>query len=199
MTATPDAATESLGQGGEPPALPPTPDAGAIGGTDWISQILVSVIASLVVAGVLLLGYHHLLARRAPRQGVLSLAEVLETKQLQLAIMASKPGTTAAQRNQATAEMGSFARDLEREISAIQRECECVMFVREAVVRAADSGVIDYTDELRRKVGLEGVTKEQLMSQVKALNQGIASFGGDPRTMPPGLHGAGRPVEGDTE
>lgn len=176
-----------------------TPEEAVVASTDWISQTLISAIATLLIGGLMLLGYHQFVARSVPRQGVLSLAEVLETKQLQLAIMASKPGATAAQRNQATAEMGTFAHDLEREIAAIQRDCGCVMFVREAVLRATDSGVTDYTDELRRKVGLEGVTKEQLMAQVKTLNQGIASFGGDPSTLPTGQKGVGRQAEVDAE
>lgn len=76
--------------------------------------------------------------------------------------MATRPGATDRDREAAYDQIGQFGRDIEAAISELQRDCNCVLVVRAAVLKGHHE---DLTGELKKTLGYGvGHSVEQALS-----------------------------------
>lgn len=135
-------------------------------GVAW-TNILTIVAISTVLIGIALAGYHRIFVLPSKqRVAVLDVAEVVNLKELQLTVQTSKPGITDAERRDAYESIKTFAQDIEAGVAQLQEECGCLVFVKTAVVKAPTAE--DLTPRLKEMLGLDKITKESLVTQLRS-------------------------------
>lgn len=144
----------------------------------WMSLLMnAAVSAALIVTA--LLAYHQMFVLpNKQRVAVLDVAEVLQLKELQLTVQTSKPGITDAERGEAYESIKKFAQDIEAGVAQLQEECGCLVFVKNAVVKAPTAE--DLTPRLKEMLGLDKITKEALVAQLRS----TGGSGTPPQTGP---------------
>lgn len=131
----------------------------------WIN-LLQSVLISIVIAALGLWAYHHwIISPHKQHVAMLDIAEVLQLKELEMTVMMSRPGISDAERAQGYEAIKSFAGNIEEAVATLQRECECLILVRNAVVRAPAAE--DLTPRLKAMLEMEHVTKDALITQLR--------------------------------
>lgn len=132
----------------------------------WIG-ITIQALIGLLVALVLLVTYHFLIvAPREQRFAVVDLGEILALKELQVSVAASQSDSRDASPGAAMDVIAKFAKDLEGELDLMQAECRCVMLVRAAVIKPSQTD--DLTQDLKKRLGLDTMTREQLVQQLRS-------------------------------
>jgi hypothetical protein len=174
---------QSLAAGGTPAreAAAPAPSANLIG-----AQLYASTLLTVLIVLLALSVYHYWVAPRPPRVATVDLSEVLELKQLQVTAHSMKAGATDKDRAAAFDEIGRFARDMEAGVAELARECDCVLFVRAAVVKGVAE---DLTPALKRKMAMDGISAADMV-------QAIVGRRPDPTAAtlrPPVMEPGGRP------
>ena len=153
---------------GGPEPVQPTPASAATtivseadsGG--WLGMII-QWVGTLLIVMVALLIYHWRFAPPPQRVGVVDISEVLQIKQMQVTTKALQSGENSAA--EAYGEIAQFAAQIEGIISALQRECECTLFVKAAVIRPAEGE--DLTPILKQRLGIAHLDKNSLMEQMR--------------------------------
>lgn len=114
-------------------------------------QLKTILIASLV--SIVVVSLYHVTTRyvlKPPAYVVINLAEVVEAKEKVFTDMLSKPGITDADRGAAYELVKKFGADMEKEVANIQRDCNCMVFVKGALLAGAE----DKTPDLKKRLGL---------------------------------------------
>jgi hypothetical protein len=157
-----DAATE--------PAAPSSEavDTEAPGQTLSTPMPLWMVIASAALVSILVtilgqIAYAHY-GPKAVRIATVDINEVMQIKEVQLTVMASKPGVTDKEREAAYDEITKFGSSFEGAIGELQRDCDCLILVRAAVVKGAE----DMTGALKLKLGMGEVTLAQALATLSS-------------------------------
>ena len=133
----------------------------------WIGQ-LISVTTTLVVVAAVLVAYHFVyVAPNKQRFATVDISGILELKELEISVAASRPDATDAQRGQTFETIAQFARDMETAIGELQEACGCTLLVRAAVVKAA--GADDLTETLKMRLGVDKLNHGQLVQQLRSL------------------------------
>lgn len=126
-----------------------------------------TIIAMLLISlGVMLIGqlvYHQWFSKPLQRVVTVDLNEVLGLKQIQLTMQATKPGATDSDRAAAYDAIGQFGKDIESTLNDMQRDCNCLLVVRAAVLKGQNE---DLTNELKKRLGLEQVSLAQAVDSL---------------------------------
>lgn len=110
-------------------------------------------IAMTALVSVVVIAIYHVTIRyvvKSPAYVVINLAEVVEAKEKVFTTMLSKPGITDADRGSAYEQVKQFGTDMEKEVANIQKECQCMVFVKGALLAGAE----DKTADLKKRLGL---------------------------------------------
>lgn len=157
----------------EPIAEDAAPGAGPQTAARQPMSFIMTVVAMLLIsAAVMLVGqivYHQWFTKPTQRISTLDLNEIMQIKQLQLTTMATRPGATDRDREAAYDQIGQFGRDIEAAISELQRDCNCVLVVRAAVLKGHHE---DLTGELKKRLGMESASVEQALSALTGNGRG---------------------------
>lgn len=126
-----------------------------------------TIVAMLLISlGVMLVGqlvYHQWFSKPPQRVVTVDLNEVLGLKQIQLTMQATRPGATDADRAAAYDEIGQFGKDIETTLNEMQRDCNCLLIVRAAVLKGQNE---DLTSELKKRLGLDQVSLAQAVDSL---------------------------------
>jgi hypothetical protein len=136
----------------------PVPDAPTSSTAERPLAVLVAMAAAvaLLVAGLVIAGYHALAAPTVPRFATVDLADVVAVREMQALLEATRSGGDAQSSLRAATQ---WPQDLERTLAAIQEECRCILLVRAAVVA---SRLTDFTPELKKRMGLDRLDAAEL-------------------------------------
>lgn len=139
----------------------------AEGGFSWIGYAINAAIALVVVSAALLLYHQFVVIPSKQRVAVVDITEVLELKELQVAVAATSSGATDEDRNLAFGEITKFAGEMERVVAELQNECQCTLLVRAAVLKTKAD---DLTPLLKERLGMRGVEKKALIDKLRTSN-----------------------------
>lgn len=134
----------------------------------WMG-IAAAALVSILVTILGLVAYAHY-GPKAVRIATVDINEVIQIKEVQLTVMATKPGVTDKEREAAYDEITKFGSSVEGAIGDLQRDCDCLILVRAAVVKGAE----DMTGALKLKLGMSDVTLAQALATLSS-----------PRSQPP--------------
>jgi hypothetical protein len=140
-----------------PEAAAPAP-ARALSGPLWAAIGLIAVAAALAgaVAGRLLQG-------EPARFAIADVEEVFAIAQLQMTDLITGKDVSDREREQAFELASQFGPKIEAALDAIQADCRCLLLVRGAVARGR---LPDYTDGLKRAIGVQGLDVAALKKKV---------------------------------
>jgi len=130
-------------------ALPVDQDTPAL----WMTRAIEAILVLLTVVALIAIYHFAVVERTAQRFALLDISEVIGIKQLVIADMAIRPGTTDMDREQIYDSVASFAKDIEAAVAQIQLECACTLLVRSAVVKT--TAAEDLTPLLKARLGLD--------------------------------------------
>jgi hypothetical protein len=134
------------------------------------APLMVSLVVSVSVVAMGIAVYDK---TRKAEFAVIDLAGIVELEQLRLTASVIRPGTTDDERLKAFQRVQEFGSVLEKGIEEIKADCSCVLLARNAFIGA---GGTDYTDVLKRKVGLEGVDIESVRKMTEmAITRAVPS------------------------
>lgn len=85
-----------------------------------------------------------------PAYTVINLSAIAEAKEKEFTAMFAKPNVTDKDREAAYDEVKKFGADMETQIGKYQQECQCLIFVKGALV----GGGMDITNEIKKRLGL---------------------------------------------
>jgi hypothetical protein len=152
------------------------------------APILTSLVVSSVVATMAIVVNDK---TRKPEFAVIDLAGIVELEQLRLTASVMKPGTSDDEKLKAFQRVQAFGGVLEKAIEELKADCQCVLMARNAFIGV---GGVDYTETLKRKVGLAGVDIESIKKLTEmAVSRAIPSaesvrpIGGAQGTLLPGV------------
>ena len=170
----------------EPPMETPEPPAENQAeereGSSWMGMLITAAIAVVITTASLTAYHYSVVLPNKQRFGMLDIAEVLQLKELEVTIK-SLQASNDQQRGDAFDAISRFAKDMETAIGEIQRDCECTLLVRAAVVK---SGAEDLTPLLKQKMGVDHLEVSKLIQQIQDM--------GGPGNPP--IRGPGNPIGG---
>lgn len=207
MTTTPDSKAPNAGPTSDPvvavaatpsfeaaPAAQEATDTEAQGQTLSTSMPLWMGIAAAALVSILvtILGQvaYAYYGPKAVRIATVDINEVMQIKEVQLTVMASKPGVTDKEREAAYDEITKFGSSFEGAIGELQRDCDCLILVRAAVVKGAE----DMTGALKLKLGMGEITLGQALATLSSPRPQAATPAGpgaSPAASLPGTPGRG--------
>ena len=134
--------------------IPAATDAVTLGGDVGWMPVFWNAAVAFMCASLVVAAYHFAYIAQQPRSqwGTLDVAELMHTKELMMTVKAMSPDTSDEQKGQVYEDLKNFGQQLETVIADVQRECNCIVMVRNAVVKAPN--VIDLTDTARQRLGL---------------------------------------------
>ena len=134
--------------------IPAATNAATLGSDVGWMPVLLNAAAAIMCAALVVAAYHFAYIVQQPRAqwGTLDVAELMHTKELMMTVKAMSPDTSEEQRGQVYEDLKNFGQQLEAVIADVQRECDCTVMVRNALVKAPN--VIDLTDTARQRLGL---------------------------------------------
>lgn len=130
------------------------------------SHLLFNAATSLLIVIAIILIYHlTIVAPNKQRFGVVDLQDVLNIKQLKVAIDSSQMSSDDEKGARTFDEISRFTKEIEVALSEIQQECGCSLFVKAALIKA--EAAEDFTPKLKQKLGLDSYDQASLMSQLR--------------------------------
>ena len=108
---------------------------------------LIAVVAATLVN----VAQHYLVPSKAGAIMVLDTAGVMTAKQMWFTKELTKPGVTDADRTKVFEQTKQFATDIDRELTKMQVECQCVIFDKGAVIIG---NYVDVTEKLKKQLNL---------------------------------------------
>lgn len=163
------------------PAAPaPLPEAAtpvaarALSAPLWAAIGLIAVAAALAGAVAV-----HAVQGQPPRFAIADVEEVFSIAQLQMTDLVTRKDVTDREREQAFELASQFGPKIEAALDAIQAECACLLLVRGALARGR---LPDYTDGLKRAIGVDGLDVAALKKRVA--EQQASAFAAPPSQAP---------------
>ena len=104
------------------------------------------------MAAAIWLYHQHVVVPTTPRFAVVDVSDIYRLKTTQLVDEMMKAGETREARDLVKTRADAFGDEVDKLTTSIASDCECVVLARPAVI--AGSRVPDYTDALKRKLGL---------------------------------------------
>jgi hypothetical protein len=135
----------------------------------WMG-IAAAALVSILVTILGQIAYAHY-GPKAVRIATVDINEVMQIKEVQLTVMASKPGVTDKEREAAYDEITKFGSSFEGAIGELQRDCDCLILVRAAVVKGAE----DMTGALKLKLGMGDITLAQALATLSSPRPQVAT------------------------
>ena len=126
---------------------------------------LISMATTFLIVVVIVFYHFAMVNNNKQRYAVADIAEILNIKELQVTIAAMSPDSTEEMRAEAFNEVARFGKGLETVLNDLQQECGCSIFVKAAVIKPAAAE--DLTQEIKRRMGLENVTSNDLAQQLR--------------------------------
>lgn len=117
-------------------------------------DILGMWVLMLVTGATMLTAYHYKFANKKTGVAVVDVAEVVTIQQEQFVELLSSANVTDKDREQSFLMVSSFGERMKAAIGEIQEECGCTLVVKSAVIGT----VADYTDSLKAKMGMTGMS-----------------------------------------
>lgn len=114
--------------------------------------------------------------------GMVDIPEIMETIELKFTALVTRPGASDADRGEAYDLVKASAPALETLVAGLQRDCDCLLLTRAAVV--AGSHVTDYTREIKVAMGIDQVDVAALKKALEA-SMALDLPGRTPRAMRP--------------
>jgi len=122
-------------------------------GTHLARLLALQVVLSATLVAVALWGYDRWVREpRTPRFAVVDVADIYKLKTSQLVGDMLNAGENKEGQAAVRGRADEFGNDVDQLLADLARDCNCVVLARPAVV--AGGTVPDYTDALRRKLGL---------------------------------------------
>ena len=118
--------------------------------TLWMSALLVMAISTMI-AGLLIAGYHHFVAKRDAGFVVVDIASIVKAREVQFTELLSRPGVGDQERMQAYQLVSRMGPEIEKAIQELQKECACTIMVKSAVIAGPTR---DLTGRLREMLGI---------------------------------------------
>lgn len=113
----------------------------------------VNALVSAAVAGAALWAYdHYVRVPQTVRFAVVDVSDIYRLKTTKLVDEMLRAGEGKEARDAVKSSADNFGEEVERLTSAVAADCRCVVLARPAVV--AGASVPDYTDALKRRLGL---------------------------------------------
>ena len=119
-------------------------------------DILVMWALMLLTGVIMLTAYHYGFANKKTGVAVVDVAEVVAIQQEQFVKLLSSNNVTDKEREQSFLMVSSFGERMKAAIGEIQKECGCTLVVKSAIIGT----VADYTDSLKAKMGMTGMSAE---------------------------------------
>jgi hypothetical protein len=119
-----------------------------------LRTVLLNALISIVIVACGLTAYDGMVAKPGRQIGVVDVAEVFRLKERQFTELITKAGKTDAERAAVASMAGEFAKAFPQALNEATEECNCLVFVRSAIVSDRQRA-IDLTAVVKRKVGLE--------------------------------------------
>jgi hypothetical protein len=121
--------------------------------TLFARNLALNVVVSGVVVGASLWAYdHYVRAPQTVRFAVVDVSDIYRLKTTKLVDDMLKAGEGKEARDAIKVSADNFGDEVDRLTSLVASDCKCVVLARPAVV--AGASVPDYTDVLKRKLGL---------------------------------------------
>jgi len=117
--------------------------------------LLPTIFASVLCTLMLLAAYHFLINQKTSI-AVVDVAEVVAIQQTKFVNLLSGNNVTDKDREKSFSMVSSFGERMKASIKQIQQECKCTLVVKSAII----GEVADYTDSLKAKMGMAGMTAE---------------------------------------
>jgi len=135
--------------------------------------VLINIFVVCILSSLLILAYHHFYVSKTmpPRIVSLDLPEIIEIKQLQTSLTLLQGGAGEQNAVSVYNEVTAFGKTLETEVRRMQDDCDCILVVRAAVV--GGNRTDDYTDVMKDRMGLSGITKESLTRELEMLGRNL--------------------------
>ena len=120
--------------------------------TQYVWPVLLPLLVSLMAIGA----YHYWFANKKAGVAVVDVSEVVAIQQSQFVKLLSGANVTDKDREQSFLMVSSFGERMKTAISEIQKDCHCTLVVKAAII----GEVADYTDSLKAKMGMTGMSVE---------------------------------------
>jgi len=104
-----------------------------------------------VAATLVNVAQHYLLPSKAGTIMVLDTAGVMTAKQIWFTKELTKPGITDADRTKVFEQTKQFATDIDKALTKMQADCQCVIFDKGAVIIG---NYVDVTETLKKQLNL---------------------------------------------
>jgi hypothetical protein len=119
----------------------------------FVRNLALNVVVSSVVVGAALWAYErYVRVPQTVRFAVVDVSDIYRLKTTKLVDDMLKAGEGKEARDAVKISADSFGEEVDRLTSLVAADCNCVVLARPAVV--AGASVPDYTDALKRKLGL---------------------------------------------
>ena len=128
----------------------------------WMT-VTIAFMVSLITVILALVGYNQF-GPKPQRIATVDISEIVQIKEIQLTAMSAKVDATDKDRAAAYDEIAIFGKALETAIADLQQDCNCLLLVRNAVVKGGD----DLTGALKQKIGLGNVSLPDAMAALRA-------------------------------
>lgn len=130
----------------------------------WLTPtLLTALLAPLLFVAAGLLLYHQFFAEKAPRFGLVDVAGAISRTELVYTEMLSRPTTTDKERGDAYDLIKTTGEKIEKSLTEIQRQCDCVLLARAAVV---GQPLPDFTPQLYKDLGIDNIREEELRLKI---------------------------------
>ena len=128
----------------------------------------VAAFVSIIVSVSVMAGYHALFAQKQ-KIGMVDIAGILETSEVVFTEMLSRDRVSDVDRQAAYDLVKETGPKLDAAITELQHTCDCVLMTKAAVVGA---GAIDYTPQVKAKLGIDKVDVKALQERIRDAMQG---------------------------
>lgn len=146
-----------------PPSSAEDASSQATGMKSLYGQAALSGVVALIVSIVVLATY-HLFTHARSKPGMVDVASLLEMNELMFTERISKPGISEADKEQALEMVRQTAPKIEAAVFDIQRECNCLLLTKPAVV---GDTAIDYTPRIRKALGFDNVDPALIQARIR--------------------------------
>jgi hypothetical protein len=142
-------------------------------GPSLFMPMLINCVVVILLSGLMVVAYHYFYVKKLEdiiplRTAILDIEEVLAVKQLQASIQLMRFGNNEQNATKLYNDITAFGKQLEEQVKQIQDECDCVLVVKAAVV--ASNKIDNFTEILKERLGLGGLTKEGLTKEFGSLS-----------------------------
>lgn len=128
----------------------------------------IAAFVSVIVSVSAMAGYHALFAQKQ-KIGMVDIAGILETSEVVFTEMLSRGRVSDVDRQAAYDLVRETGPKLDAAIAELQHTCDCVLMTKAAVVGA---GAIDYTPQVKAKLGIDKVDVKALQARIRDVMQG---------------------------